>query len=86
MLLLGLILYLWQAARERVARWRTAPARARDRGHGGRALHDRGSGYMAGTQNYGRTDYQLGDEAHHACGKEFPTCNGDFMPFRGRAR
>ena len=38
-------------------------------------------GYMAGTQKYGRTDYQLGDGAHHACGKEFPTCNGDFMPF-----
>jgi heme a synthase len=41
-------------------------------------------GYMAGTQNYGRADYQLGDGAHHACGKEFPTCNGEFMPF-GRA-
>ena len=40
---------------------------------------------MAGTQNYGRADYQLGDGAHHACGKEFPTCNGDFMPF-GEAR
>src|SRR3712207_9269749 len=40
---------------------------------------------MAGTQNYGRPDYQLGDGAHHACGKEFPTCNGDFMPF-GQAR
>jgi heme A synthase len=42
-------------------------------------------GYMAGTQNYGRPDYQLGDGAHHACGKEFPTCNGEFMPF-GKAR
>ena len=42
-------------------------------------------GYMAGTQNYGRADYQLGDGAHHACGKEFPTCNGEFMPF-GEAR
>ncbi len=40
---------------------------------------------MAGTQNYGRPDYQLGDGAHHACGKEFPTCNGDFMPF-GQSR
>ena len=38
-------------------------------------------GYMAGTQNYGRADYQLGDGAHHACGKEFPTCNGGFLPF-----
>jgi heme A synthase len=42
-------------------------------------------GYMAGTQNYGRADYQLGDGAHHACGKEFPTCNGEFFPF-GKAR
>ena len=40
---------------------------------------------MAGTQKYGRPDYQLGDGAHHACGKEFPTCNGDFLPF-GTAR
>jgi heme A synthase len=38
-------------------------------------------GYMAGTQKYGRPDYQLGDGAHHACGKQFPTCNGGFMPF-----
>jgi heme A synthase len=38
-------------------------------------------GYMAGTQNYGRADYQLGDGAHHACGKQFPTCNDSFMPF-----
>ncbi len=42
-------------------------------------------GYMAGTQNYGRADYQLGQGAHHACGKQFPTCNGEFMPF-GRAQ
>ena len=42
-------------------------------------------GYMAGTQNYGRADYQVGDGAHHACGKEFPTCNGEFLPF-GDAR
>ena len=42
-------------------------------------------GYMAGTQNYGRADYQPGDGAHHACGKEFPSCNGDFLPF-GQAR
>ena len=42
-------------------------------------------GYMAGTQNYGRADYRLGDGAHHACGKEFPTCNGELLPF-GEAR
>jgi heme A synthase len=38
-------------------------------------------GYMAGTQNYGRPDYQLGDGAHHACGTQFPGCNDGFMPF-----
>lgn len=38
-------------------------------------------GYMAGTQNYGRASYESGDGAHLACGKEFPMCNGDFLPF-----
>jgi heme A synthase len=42
-------------------------------------------GYMAGTQNFGRPDQGLTTGAHHACGKEFPTCNGGFMPF-GKAR
>jgi heme A synthase len=42
-------------------------------------------GYMAGTQRYGTTDYELGDGAHLACGKEFPTCNGEVLPF-GQAR
>jgi heme A synthase len=86
MLLLGLLLYLWRAVNR-------APQVA-----GGprlRALSIAASvavlctivagGYMAGTQNYGRADYQLGDGAHHACGKEFPTCNGEFMPF-GKAQ
>lgn len=38
-------------------------------------------GYMAGTQNYGTEHRELGDGAHMACGKEFPSCNGSFMPF-----
>ena len=38
-------------------------------------------GYMAGTQNYGRADYQPGAGAHHACGKQSPTCNGELLPF-----
>ena len=42
-------------------------------------------GYMAGTQKYGRADYQLGDGAHHACGKQFPACNDGFLPF-GQSR
>ncbi len=42
-------------------------------------------GYMAGTQNYGRAGNELGSGAHHACGKQFPTCNGDLLPF-GQSR
>jgi heme A synthase len=86
MLLLGLLLYLWRAVNG---------ARPVDGGPRLRALSIVATGfvlctivaggYMAGTQNYGRADYQLGDGAHHACGKEFPSCNGEFMPF-GDAR
>jgi heme A synthase len=86
MLLLGGLLYLWRAVRG--ARPESGGPRLR-----GLAIAATAAvfctvvagGYMAGTQNYGRADYQLGDGAHHACGKEFPTCNGDFMPF-GEAR
>jgi heme A synthase len=89
MVLLALLLYVWHASRQ-------SPV-VRDRG-GGRGLWPLSvaasfvvfctivaGGYMAGTQNYGRADYQPGDGAHHACGKEFPTCNGEFLPF-GEAR
>ena len=86
MLILGALLYIWRATREdepvetdggfrrlavttQVFVWLTIVA----------------GGYMAGTQHYGRPDYQLGDGAHHACGREFPTCNGGFLPF-GDAR
>jgi heme A synthase len=86
MLLLGGLLYLYR---------NVSGAALTDGGPGMRVLAIAASvavlctivagGYMAGTQNYGRADYQLGDGAHHACGKEFPTCNGEFMPF-GKAR
>jgi len=86
MLLLGGLVYLWRGVNER------PPANG---GPGLRILSVAATaavfctvvagGYMAGTQNYGRPDYQLGDGAHHACGKQFPTCNGDFMPF-GQSR
>jgi heme A synthase len=90
MLLLALALYVWRASRPE-----TIDAPPADGGPRFRMLAGAASiaifativagGYMAGTQKYGRPDYQLGDGAHHACGKEFPSCNGDFLPF-GQAR
>ena len=44
-------------------------------------LHDRRRRLHGRRANYGRADYQLGDGAHKACGKEFPSCNGGFLPF-----
>lgn len=86
MLLLGLVIYVVRATRPEVI-----GAQPADGGPRFRALAVAASlvvlctivagGYMAGTQKYGRPDYQLGDGAHHACGKQFPTCNGGFMPF-----
>ena len=88
MALLALLLYIWRASSSR-------PQTSDVRHQGLRPLALVTSflvlctivagGYMAGTQNYGRADYQVGDGAHHACGKEFPTCNGEFLPF-GDAR
>ena len=84
MLLLALLIYIVRATRE------AAPESGGPRGLALAAsvavfATIVAGGYMAGTQNYGRADYQLGDGAHHACGKEFPTCNGEFLPF-GQAR
>jgi heme A synthase len=84
MVLLAILIYIVRATRE---------VRPEPGGPRGLALAASGAvfltilagGYMAGTQNYGRADYQLGDGAHHACGKEFPTCNGELLPF-GEAR
>ena len=90
MLLLALILYIWRASKPEVIGAPVPAADDRlDRLSLAAPLLILGTivagGYMAGTQKYGRPDYQLGDGAHHACGKEFPTCNGDFLPF-GEAR
>jgi heme A synthase len=90
MLLLGLLLYVVRATRPDVIGADPADGGPRFRSLAAVTatailLTIVAGGYMAGTQNYGRADYRLGDGAHHACGKEFPTCNGDFMPF-GEAR
>jgi heme A synthase len=86
MCLFALTIFIWRASKPE-----NLGAPSADGGRGFRPLAIFASGlalctivaggYMAGTQNYGRADYQLGDGAHHACGKEFPTCNGDFLPF-----
>jgi heme A synthase len=90
MLLLGLLLYVVRATRPDLIGRQPADGGPRFRPLAVAAsaavlMTIVAGGYMAGTQNYGRADYRLGDGAHHACGKEFPTCNGDFMPF-GEAR
>jgi heme A synthase len=41
-------------------------------------------GYMAGTEHLGRADQRLHEGAHFACGHQFPTCNGGFLPFGRR--
>ena len=38
-------------------------------------------GYMAGTEHLGRADQHITAGAHHACGTQFPACNGGFLPF-----
>jgi heme A synthase len=84
MLLLGGLLYLWRGA-EGVRAQTGGPRLLAVAATAAVFCTVVAGGYMAGTQNYGRADYQLGDGAHHACGKEFPSCNGDFMPF-GQSR
>ena len=91
MALLAVVLYVWRESRQApAARRQERPVEPRLRtlsvvAAGLVLCTIVAGGYMAGTQKYGRPDYQLGDGAHHACGKEFPTCNGGFMPF-GDAR
>jgi len=88
MLILALAMWIWRAAREK-----PEPVVSSEPGFRRLAITTQvfvwltvvAGGYMAGTQHYGRPDYQLGDGAHHACGREFPTCNGGFLPF-GDAR
>jgi len=86
MLLLGLMLYVWRASRPGVI-GRAAP----EAGTGLRALAGAtavavlltivAGGYMAGTENHGRTDRAQTAGAHYACGTQFPSCNGELLPF-----
>ena len=90
MALLALVLYVWRESRQAPVAGRQAPAERWVRPLSVSScvfvfLTIVAGGYMAGTQHYGRPDYKLGDGAHHACGREFPSCNGDFLPF-GQAR
>lgn len=40
-------------------------------------------GVIAGTERHGTPGGEVSEGAHLACGKEFPTCNGSFLPFGG---
>jgi heme A synthase len=42
-------------------------------------------GYVAGTEKEGTPGEPGGGQAHVACGEQFPSCNGSFMPF-GQSR
>jgi heme A synthase len=42
-------------------------------------------GYVAGTEKEGTPGEPTGGQAHVACGEQFPSCNGSFMPF-GQSR
>jgi heme A synthase len=89
MALLALVLYIWRSSSS------PQPHAPSPQGRGLRPLAIAASGavfltivaggYMAGTQHFGRSDQAFTTGAHHACGKQFPTCNDGFMPF-GKAR
>jgi heme A synthase len=88
MLLLGLLLYVRRAATPAAAGDGDSPpaASAGLRRLGAAAcvavlLTIMAGGYVAGTEKHGRTDRVAGAGAHHACGTDFPACNGSFMPF-----
>jgi len=85
MLLLGVLIFVWQQTRPAPQATASGPRLLSVVTAAFVFATIVAGGYMAGTQNYGRPDYRLGDGAHHACGKEFPTCNGDFMPV-GKSR
>jgi heme A synthase len=86
MLLFALTIYIWRASRPDVVGAAPAPS-----GPGLRALAIAGQvllfctivagGYMAGTEHFGRSDVAVAEGAHHACGTQFPACNGGFLPF-----
>src|SRR5204863_1363856 len=86
MLLFALTIYVWRAARPDVIGAAPAPS-----GSGLRPLAFAGQalvfctivagGYMAGTEHFGRSGVAVAEGAHHACGTQFPACNGGFLPF-----
>lgn len=84
MLLLALTLYLWRASspsgRSLVEGVR-APRGLASAAAVAVLLTIVAGGYMAGTENHGRTDRAQTVGAHYACGEQFPGCNGSFMPF-----
>jgi heme A synthase len=85
MILLALAAYIWRGSRDDVVGAEPVDGGPRFKGVAlasqiGLFLTIVAGGYMAGTQKFGRTDFD-GSGAHHACGTQFPSCNGAFMPF-----
>ena len=87
MLLLSLSMYLYRALKEPDAEPKVASGRFRlVTWLAGLTLFGAivAGGYMAGTEGYGRGEWRdapSGTGAHFACGSEFPSCNGSFLPY-----
>ncbi|MEA2347555.1 MAG: heme o synthase [Thermoleophilaceae bacterium] len=85
MILLALVVYIWRSADPEVIGADPLDAGPRFKAVAmaaqiGLFLTIVAGGFMAGTQKFGRLDFD-GSGAHHACGTQFPGCNGSFMPF-----
>jgi heme A synthase len=85
MLLLALVIYVWRSSRPELIGTDPIDAGPRFRGAAlaaqvGLFLTIVAGGLMAGTQKFGRTDFD-GSGAHHACGTQFPLCNDQLLPF-----
>ena len=76
-----------RAASARIARAprpRRGAARPDDRGHDAVLATIVAGGYMSASELHGTTG-AAGPDVHTACGTDFPSCGGEFMPF-GRSR
>jgi cytochrome c oxidase assembly protein subunit 15 len=97
MLQIGLLILLAYIARSssRAAAGAPRPLPERSPGQGMRVLAIAATaaalctivagGYMSASELHGTPDKARGPDVHTACGTDFPTCGGEFLPF-GRSR